>query len=136
MANWNTQFFQKWEITFGVGCIRMKLILYFFTVTAILAETNPWGLSLFERILNRKHISHIIMETRPDHYRVTLIVSDRFPYNYKSSSYAFYLKYQDANTAQNTAKELDKHLDMGLEIKLFLKGSEIQSYKLLKGVNE
>jgi len=108
-----------------------KVFLYLFITITLASETNPWGLSLFERIVNRKHISHIIMETRPDHYRVSLIVSDRFPYNYKSVSYAFFLRYQDAKTAQETARILDKHLDLGLEIKLFLKGSEVTSYKLL-----
>lgn len=71
------------------------------------------------------------MEVRPDHYRVSLIVSDRFPYNFKSTSYAFFIRYQDAKTAQATASILDKHLDQGLEVKLFLKGSEITSYKLI-----
>lgn len=98
---------------------------------AIFAETNPWGLSLFERIVNRKHISHIVMEVRPDHYRVTLIVSDRFPYNYKSTSYAFFIRYKDAKSAQEVATTLDKHLDSGEELKLYLNGSEIISYKLL-----
>ena len=109
-----------------------KFIFYLFTAFSLASETNPWGLSLFERIVNRKHISHIVMETRSDHYRVSLVVSDRFPYNYKSSSYAFFIRYQDANTAQETAKKLDKHLDLGLDVKLFLKGSEIKSYKLLE----
>jgi hypothetical protein len=110
----------------------MKVLLYLFVHFALFAETNPWGLSLFERIVNRKHISHIVMEVRPDHYRVSLIVSDRFPYNYKSTSYAFFIRYQDAKTAQDTAKLLDKHLDAGYEVKLFLKGSEISSYKLIE----
>jgi hypothetical protein len=109
----------------------MKLLFYLVFSSTLLAEVNPWGLSLFERIVNRKHISHIIMEVRPDHYRVSLIVSDRFPYNYKTVSYAFYLKYKDAPTAQKTAEILDKHLDLGLEVKLYLKGSEISSYQLL-----
>ena len=47
------------------------------------------------------------MEVRPDHYRVSLIVSDRFPYNFKSTSYAFFIRYQDAKTAQATASILD-----------------------------
>lgn len=116
---------------FYVDILYMKVLLYIIVNFALIAETNPWGLSLFERIVHRKHISHIIMEVRPDHYRVSLIVSDRFPYNYKSTSYAFFLRYKDASTASETAKILDKHLDSGLEVKLFLKGSEITSYKLL-----
>lgn len=109
----------------------MKVLFYILIPLSILAEQNPWGLSIFERILNRKHISHIVMETRPDHYRVTLITSDRFPYNYKSTSYPFYLKYKTASEARIVAKSFDEHLDKGLEIKIFLKGSEIVSYKLL-----
>ena len=113
-----------------IHCLSMKVLLYLIVSFSLLAETNPWGLSLFERIVNRKHISHIVMEVRPDHYRVSLIVSDRFPYNFKSTSYFFFLRYQDAKTAQTTANILDKHLDQGLEVKLFLKGSEVTSYRL------
>lgn len=53
------------------------------------AETNPWDLSIRERIINRKHVSHIVIETRADHVRVALLLSERYPYNYKSGSGSF-----------------------------------------------
>lgn len=52
-------------------------------------ETNPWNLSIGERIINRKHVSHIIIETRVDHFRVSILLNERFPYNYKSKSGSF-----------------------------------------------
>ncbi len=71
------------------------------------------------------------MESRPDHFRVTLITSDRFPYNYKSVSYPFFIRFKEAAKAREVAKSIDEHLEKGYEMRIFLKGSEIVSYKLL-----
>ncbi|MBE7410824.1 MAG: hypothetical protein L6Q54_08490 [Leptospiraceae bacterium] len=106
--------------------LRFFLISSFFSFA--LFSHNPWDLKITERIVNRKHISHIILETRPDHYRITLLVSDRFPYNYKSKSYPLYLKIENEKIAITTAKELDQYLDRGFELSLHLKGSEIISF--------
>lgn len=109
----------------------LLLVLFFSQFYLSAEEINPWSLPIYERIVSRKNISNIVLETRPDHYRVTLILSDRFPYNYKGRSYAFFIKYEDVKEAMETAKSFDKHLDSGKEIYIYLDGSRIKSYKFL-----
>lgn len=94
-------------------------------------EYNPWNLAIFERIIHRKHVSHLVMETRKDHYRLSLILSDRFPYNFKSRQYAFFIRFTSEEEALNTSKFFDKQLDSGKEIYIRLDGSEIIKYKFL-----
>lgn len=87
---------------------------------------------LFYRILHRKNVSHIVVESRPTHYRVTMLVSDRFPYNYKSRTYPLFIKTLDEKEAIKIATELDEYLQTGYELKIWLNGSRIMSYKFLK----
>jgi hypothetical protein len=110
----------------------MKYLLCFLiTYSIIFSETNPWSLPIFERIVNRKQISHIIFENRATEYRISFLVCDRFPYNYKSKSYAFFIKFNSADERQKRADEFDKHLEEGKEVKFYLNGSEIKKYEFL-----
>lgn len=95
-------------------------------------EYNPWNLRISERIIHRKHVSHIILEARTDHYRVTLILSDRFPYNYKSRQYYFFARCTSEKEAMELSKLLDKQLDSGKEIYIRLDGSEIIGYRFFE----
>jgi hypothetical protein len=109
------------------------IIIFIFQIIISLnaVEYNPWDLGLFTRIISRKNVGHLVIETRPDHYRVTFLVSDRFPYNYKSAQYPFFIRYRSEVEALEIAKKFDKHLDSGYEIKLNLNGSQIVHYELL-----
>ncbi|WP_425269827.1 hypothetical protein [Leptospira perdikensis] len=79
------------------------------------------------RILTRKEVSHIVMERRSDHFRVTLIVSERFPYNYKALSHLFFFRMEDEKKAFELANQMDKYLDTGKAFTITLNGSEIQT---------
>lgn len=94
-------------------------------------EINPWDLSLFERIIHRKNVSHLIIEARREEFRLTLMVSDRFPYNYKSRQYPFYMRFQNEKDALQTLKKFDEQLQSGYEIYIRLNGSEIIHYRFL-----
>jgi len=106
----------------------LKFTVFLFSISFALLSYNPWELKITERVVNRKQVSNIILETRNDHYRVTLLVSDRFSYNYKSKSYPFYYKMINEKNAVKAAQKLDKYLDKGFDITLHLKGSEILSF--------
>ena len=80
---------------------RLPLVLFFLFSSTLLPETNPWDLPITVRILNRKHISHFTIGARQENYAVYLIVNDRFPYNYKSTSYAFYILFSEAKKAMD-----------------------------------
>jgi hypothetical protein len=116
----------------GKFCIYILSFALFFPV---LAETNPWTLPIFQRIITRKNVSHIVLENRTDHYRITLHVSDRYPYNYKSRSYFLFIRFNNAGDAQLKILELDKFLESGEEIKIYLNGNEIIRHEFLKRNN-
>ncbi|AYV54926.1 hypothetical protein CH370_19440 [Leptospira kmetyi] len=97
-------------------------------------ETNPWSLSIFERIINRKHVSHIVIETRADHTRVTLLLNERYPYNYKSRSGSFFIRVHDEKEALEISEKLDRYLESGWNLKIYLSGSEITRYDLDKTI--
>lgn len=98
------------------------------------AETNPWDLSIRERIINRKHVSHIVIETRADHVRVALLLNERYPYNYKSGSGSFFIRVNDEKEALEISEKLDRYLESGWNLKVYLSGSEITRYDLDKTI--
>ncbi len=110
----------------------MKLFFYLTLIFQIFGEVNPWKLSIFERIINRKHISHLVMENTKDDYRVTLLTHDRYPYSHKSNNYFFYIKFSNPTEAREVSIKIDKHLREGKEIRILLNGNEIRKYDLLK----
>ncbi|MCP5497672.1 MAG: hypothetical protein H7A23_24225 [Leptospiraceae bacterium] len=111
------------------------IILFFFLMPSTQNFSIDFPISgLFYRILHRKNISHIVIETRPDHYRVTFLVSDRFPYNYKSKSYPLFIKTLSEKDAYQVAKELDEFLQTGYELKIWLNGSQIMNYQFIKSI--
>lgn len=108
------------------------LLFLFFRLES--TETNPWNLSIGERIINRKHVSHIIIETRVDHFRVSILLNERFPYNYKSRSGSFFIRVNDEKEALKISEKLDQYLESGWNLKIYLSGSEIVRYDLDKTI--
>ncbi|EKR74846.1 hypothetical protein LEP1GSC041_3131 [Leptospira noguchii str. 2006001870] len=98
------------------------------------AETNPWSLPIGERIINRKHVTHIVIETRADHFRVSILLNERFPYNYKSRSSSFFIRVNDEKEALKISEKLDQYLESGWNLKIYLSGSEIVRYDLDKTI--
>lgn len=110
------------------------LIVFFGFILSIFSEII-YQETITNRLINRRMVSHIIIETRPDHYRLVLLVNNRFPYNYKSTSYPFYIKTNSESHAIQLANDFDKMLDSGYNIQIKLNGSEIQSYKYRKDMD-
>lgn len=105
--------------------------LFFYGVSIFSDVTNPWELPKDERILNRKDVSHIVLETRPGGFRVTLLINERFPYNYKSKSAAFYYSnIKDSKEGLELAEKLDRYLTSGFNMKIRFNGSEIYEFIL------
>ncbi|TGK34886.1 hypothetical protein EHQ12_06290 [Leptospira gomenensis] len=112
----------------------LLLPVVFFSVLPVFAETNPWSLPLGERIVNRKHVSHIVIESRTDHFRVTLLLNERFPYNYKSTAASLFIRVRNEKEAMDVSEKLDRYLESGWNMKLYLSGSEITRYDLDKTI--
>lgn len=102
------------------------LAVFFFCASSLFSgEFNPWNLSITNRVIHRKNVSHLLVDPRVDHYRVVLILGDRFPYNYKSRQYGLYIKTSTQEEAYQILKLFDEQLDSGREIFLKLNGSRI-----------
>ncbi|TGL63812.1 hypothetical protein EHQ64_04195 [Leptospira sarikeiensis] len=100
--------------------------LFLYGTSVFSDVTNPWELHWDERILNRKDVIHIVLETRPGGFRLTLLVNERFPYNYKSKSSPFYYSnIKDAKEGLELAEKLDRYLKSGFNMKIRFYGSEI-----------
>lgn len=93
---------------------------------------NPWLMAIDERILNRKQISHLVLENRPNEYRLTILVSDRFPYSYKAQSYPFFIQVNSETELLQLSKVWDQYLETGGEVYIRLKGSQIVGYRFLQ----
>jgi hypothetical protein len=89
-------------------------------------DLNPWRLSLQERILTRKNISHILVDPRQEEFRLVLLVSDRFPYNYKQTSFPFFFRLQNEKEAGYLLKKISDYLETGEAMTIRLNGSEIK----------
>ncbi len=101
------------------------LALYFLVFFSLLSESNPWNRLPTTRVLSRKDVSHIVLEARPDHFRVTLLVAERFPYNYKANSAPFFFRMADEKKAMELATEIDQYLETGKSFTITLSGSEV-----------
>ena len=88
-------------------------------------EFNPWNLDITKRVIHRKDVSHVVMDPRVDHFRVVLILGDRFPYNFKSRQFGLYIKTINEVEAMQIMNQFDRQLETGREIYLKLNGSRI-----------
>jgi len=111
-----------------VKIILLILTLYINNEQWRAGEFNPWNLDITKRVIHRKDVSHILVDPRVDHYRVVLVIGDRFPYNYKSRQYGLYIKVSSAEEAYQLLKSFDEQLDFGREIFLKLNGSRIMEW--------
>ena len=101
------------------------LIIYLLNSYLLSQEFNPWNLDITKRVIHRKDVSHIIMDPRVDHFRVVLILGDRFPYNFKSRQFGLFIKTTNEVEAMQIMNQFDKQLETGREIVLKLNGSRI-----------
>lgn len=49
--------------------------------------------TLFEKIVWERKVSHLVMEFQSNEYRVTLLMMDSYPYNYKAQTYPVFFAY-------------------------------------------
>ena len=106
--------------------MRLFLVLIFYLNLQIYSqEFNPWNLDITKRVIHRKDVSHIVMDPRVDHFRVVLILGDRFPYNFKSRQFGLYIKTINEVEAMQIMNQFDRQLETGREIYLKLNGSRI-----------
>lgn len=103
------------------------LVLWFLVqpLSADLGELNPWLWQPTTRVLTRKNVSHLVIEKRESHYRVNLLVSDRYPYSYKAASFPFFARFESEKEALDWTQKLDQYMVSGERFTIRLNGSEI-----------
>jgi len=77
------------------------------------------------RILNRKHVHHLVAETVGEHYRITLLVHHPKPWGYKAKSHPLYIELFSLETLRQRLDYLDQYLENGYNFKIWLDGSKI-----------
>lgn len=55
--------------------------------------------TLFEKIVWERKVSHLVMEFQNDEYRVTLLMMDEYPWNYKAQNYPIYFAFKNFSEA-------------------------------------
>ncbi len=60
--------------------------------------------TLFEKIVWERKVSHLAMEFHNDEYRVTLLMMQEYPYNYKDQNYPIHFAF---NTFADAAKKFE-----------------------------
>lgn len=81
------------------------------------------------RIANRKHVSHILLETIQGRNTITFLMSHPSPYHYKSSSHPLYYTCGNAADCIKQMKKIDQFLKSGYNLGLSLQGSYIKEIR-------
>ena len=79
----------------------------------------------------RRKVSHLVLETVEDRHRVTLLMMERYPYNYKGQNYPIYYEYRNFEQAMQKYIRLDKFLSASGVMRVKIHGSLITDEKIL-----
>lgn len=98
-----------------------------------LLKKKPYFLNdtLFEKTVWRSKVSHILLEERAGKNRVTLLMMERYPYNYKSQNYPIYFEYENYKEAFDKLIALDKFLSASGVMRVKLNGAKIIDSRIL-----
>lgn len=104
----------------------MRVVFLFLFCISISSEpVNPWLFRITARQINRKDISHLVLEKKEGHFRVTLLASERRPYSYKSGNFPFFIRVSQADEALELSQKISQFLESGENLVVSLNGSEI-----------
>ncbi|MCX7633392.1 MAG: hypothetical protein N2Z22_08690 [Turneriella sp.] len=87
--------------------------------------------TLFEKIVWERKVSHLVLEYKNGEHRVTLLMMDEYPWNYKAQNYPIYFAFQDFTAASNKFHELNHFLRNNGVMAVGLSGSRIVHERVL-----
>jgi hypothetical protein len=117
----------KISMNFTIKLYSIFILSSLLIVSSIFSiEFNPWDLSIDQRVLDRKTISQIVIDPRVDEFRLVLIASERYPYNFKTVSFAFFFRLATFEEANQLMHKIDRYLESGQQMTVKLDGSEIK----------
>ena len=84
------------------------------------------------RLVNRKHISHILYESSKKEHFITLLARHRGGHAWYAKSHALYYPCPGPRQCMQSLLKLDRFLRTGQNMELSLKGSEIIGFRFVK----
>jgi hypothetical protein len=87
--------------------------------------------TLFEKIVWERKVSHLVMEVRGDEYRVTLLMMEEYPYNYKGQNYPIYFGFKSFAAAAQKLEAMNYLLRNNGVMAVGINGSKIIHERLL-----
>lgn len=73
-------------------------------------QIPPLADTLFEKTVWERKVSHLVLEEKRGKYYVTLLMMERWPYNYKGQNYPIHYVFYDLNKAIEKFYFLDDFL--------------------------
>lgn len=145
--------------TFGADFSRIRFLCntlfltfsaFFLTKTPLYAEKNtrkeelqyyrnefearykyPIYDTLFEKIIWERKVSHLAMEIHGNEYRVTLLMMQEYPWNYKSQNYPIHFAYKSFGEAAQKFTSMNHFLRNNGVMAVGLNGKKIVKERIL-----
>jgi hypothetical protein len=87
--------------------------------------------TLFEKIIWERKVSHLVMEFQNNEYRVTLLMMQEYPYNYKSHTYPIHYVFKTFAEAAEKFESLNYFLRNNGVMAVGLNGKKIVRERIL-----
>lgn len=87
--------------------------------------------TLFEKIVWERKVSHLVMEFHNNEYRVTLLMMQEYPYNYKSENYPIHFAFKSFGDAAKKFETMNLFLRNNGVMAVGLDGKKIVRERVL-----
>lgn len=89
--------------------------------------------TLFEKIVWERKVSHLVMEFHNNEYRVTLLMMEEYPYNYKGQNYPIHFAFKKFPEAAAKYEFMNNFLRNNGVMAVGLEGKKIVKERILVG---
>ena len=87
--------------------------------------------TLFERVIWERKVSHLVMEFHNNEYRVTLLMMEEYPWNYKAQNYPIHFAFKHFADAAKKFEQLNLFLRNNGVMAVGLNGKQIVKERVL-----
>jgi len=87
--------------------------------------------TLFEKIVWERKVSHLVMETLQNEYRVTLLMMEEYPHNYKGQNYPIHFAFKTFPEAAQKFEAMNHFLRNNGVMAVGLDGKKIVKERIL-----
>lgn len=87
--------------------------------------------TLFEKIVWERKVSHLVMEFHSQEYRVTLLMMEEYPYNYKGQNYPIHFAFKSFAEAAKKYESMNHFLRNNGVMAVGIDGKKIVREKIL-----